>query len=271
MVAKITSIKKIFNDSKKYDITTETHNYFANGILVHNCVGDIVTKNALKMNGVLKDLPKKVTVAVRGEVLLSRKNKDKYFSNMKNCRNAGNGIFKRLDGKGCEKLDVVTYDAQLLNGKSFSTQTQMMKFLEDCGFNVARHWKFTNVTPKKLMDLLEENFSNFDNLKYDIDGLVIKSEQYDIDDMQEARPTKQFALKPQNVEVEMKLIGISWEMKSGTFTPIAHFEPKTILGSTVKKASLCNLNEIIRLGIKIGDNVIVTKSNMIIPKILRKA
>ena len=89
--------------------------------------------------------------------------------------------------------------------------------------------------------------------------------------MQEARPEKQFAIKPKNVETTTKLNDIVWECSSGTFTPIAILKPVKLQGTTVSRASLCNLTEILRLGIKIGDTVRIVKSNMIIPKVIGKA
>jgi len=233
-------------------------------------VGDVMTKNVLKMNGVITELKDKIDVSVRGEVLLSRKNKDRYYSDMKNCRNAGNGIFKRKDGKGCEHLDIVTYDAQVLKGKPFSTQTEMMKFLERNGFKVVWYKKLSNATVEDLMEILKEKFNNFNELEYDIDGLVVKSEKYDVEDMQETRPTKQFAIKPEKIEAVTTLKDIKWQMKSGTFTPVGIVDPVQLNGTTVKRANLCNLNNIIKLGIKIGDKVIVVKCGMIIPQITAK-
>ena len=78
--------------------------------------GDDITENVKKMNFVPLKLNTNYTGDVRGEVLLSRKNKEKYFPEFKNCRNGASGIMKHLDGSGCEHLDVVCYDAQYLSG-----------------------------------------------------------------------------------------------------------------------------------------------------------
>ena len=103
-MAKLIKKTLILNNSKKYDIETEIHNYFANDILVHNCsvrlsykngkfvsgasrgngsVGDDITENVKKMNFVPMVLKDDFTGDVRGEVLLSRKNKDKFFADKK--------------------------------------------------------------------------------------------------------------------------------------------------------------------------------------------
>ena len=168
-------IKKtiIDNNSKKYDIETEKHNYFANNILVHNCTGDDITENVKKMNFVPQKLVDDFTGDVRGEVLLSRKNKKKYFPEFKNCRNGASGVMKHLDGAGCEHLDVVCYDAQYYSKtEEFGTQQNLVSFLERNGFKAAEYRFFKNLTGKAAMDYLKEVFDDFDNLEYDAIAIV---------------------------------------------------------------------------------------------------
>lgn len=252
---------------------------FKNGKLISaitrgtGLVGDDCTANAIKMQGIPKKLKDNFTGSVRGEILLSRKNKDKYFKEAKNCRNQASGITKRLDGKDCDKLTVVCYEALSKdNDNFFKTQVELQTWLKDQGFIVAPWKHIEKATSKMAMEILEKTFAEFDKLNFDIDGLVWKENKIDINDLKENyRPNSQIALKPANVEVKTKLLDIRWQIKSGTFVPIAIVKPVDIQGSTVSKASLSNLNEIIRLGIKIGDDVIISKRNMIIPHIERKA
>lgn len=252
--------------------------YYENGVLKNAIsrgngkVGDDITENVKKMNYVPLKLKSKVSIGVRGEVLLSRENKKLYFPDMKNCRNATSGTMKRLDGEGCEHLDILVYDAQYTDNKhTIKTQTELKKWLKDNNFKLAPYWSFKNATSSQLMDLLNTTFENFDNLEYDIDGLVFKSEQYDIADMQSDRPTKQFAIKPEKIIKVTKLLNIDWNLVSGTFTPVGKIKPVELNGTTVKQASLCNISELERLEIQIGDYVVVAKMGMIIPKIIRKA
>lgn len=233
--------------------------------------GDEITSNAIKMNGFPKKLSKPFNLSARGEILLSRKNRKKYFPDMKNCRNAASGISKRLDGTDCEYLDVVFYDVQFVDKKeNFKTQVELHNWLKKEGFKVVTWQHIQKPTSKKAMNLIKEIFDNFDNLEYDIDGLVWKKNKIDQKDLKNLRPLSQIALKPANVEKKTKLLDIVWEQRNGTFTPIAILKPIDLLGSTVSRASLCNLNEIERLGIKPGDYVMVAKMNMVIPKITRK-
>ena len=237
-------------------------------------VGDDVTQNVMKMNFVPKMLKDtSFTGPIRGETLLSRKNKEEFYNEMKNCRNAASGILKRLDGKGAEHLDVVVYEVQRLDGKSFGTQENAIQWLKDQGFKIVEVSTFKKESDiaQKAMDYLNEVFEDFDNLEYDIDGIVWKQNEIDMDDMKELRPSTQIALKPKRTIVKTKLLNIEWNCNNGTYTPIAILSPVDILGSTVQKASLSNLRNIINLDIEIGCEVFICKRGEIIPHVEGRA
>ena len=237
--------------------------------------GDDVTENVRKMNHVPKKLKEKYTGVVRGEVLCSRKNFRDYFqkknNKYKNCRNLATGVMKRLDGSDCDKLDVVVYDAQYLdNNKEFGTQEKLVSFLEKNGFKVAEYKFFDNLTGKQSMDYLKEIFDNFDNLEYDIDGIVWKQNEIDMDDMRtNARPKTNIALKPAKVYKQTKLVNIEWQMRNGTLTPVAIYDEIDLQGATISRASLCNIALIEKMGLEIGHEILVCRCGMIIPKIVK--
>lgn len=233
--------------------------------------GDDFTDNAMKMNGLVKDLMEDFTGTVRGEVLLDKSVKEKYFPNMKNCRNAAAGIMKHLDGSDCEKLTIRVYDAQYLDkSKSFGTQVKLMNWLQDKGFIVAEHKLFKNPTGQDAIDYINSVFENSANIPYDIDGIVWKKNEIDMHDITtEYRPKTQIALKYKYTLATTKIIDIEWSIKNGTFTPVAIVEPCEIDGSTVQRASMCNVAMLEDLGIEIGHEVIITKLGAIIPGILK--
>lgn len=233
--------------------------------------GDDLTENVKKMNFVPMTLKDNFTGDVRGEVLLSRKNKDKYYPEMKNCRNTATGIMKHLDGTGCEHLDVVCYDAQYLStNEEFGTQENLIKFLERNGFKVAEYKVFNNLTGAVAIDYLNSVFDNFDNLEYDIDGIVWKQNSIDMNDMRtNVRPKTNIALKPAKVYKETVLENIEWQVRNGTLTPIGIFSAVDMQGATIKKASLCNVACLEQMGIEIGHKILVCRCGMIIPKIVK--
>lgn len=234
--------------------------------------GDDITENVKKMNFVplkLKATPN-YTGDVRGEVLLSRKNKEKYYPEFKNCRNGASGIMKHLDGSGCEYLDVVCYDAQYLSeNEEFGTQQNLINFLEQNGFKVAEYRFFKNLTGKMAIDYLNTIFDDFDNLEYDIDGIVWKQNVIDMKDMKNERPKTNIALKPAKVYKETILENIEWQVRNGTLTPVAILKPVDLQGATISKASLCNVACLEDMGIEIGHKVLICRCGMIIPKIVK--
>ena len=239
--------------------------------------GDDITSNVLRMKGLVKRLKEGFTGTVRGEVLLDKKDKEKYFPDMKNCRNAAAGIMKHLDGSDCDKLTIRVYDAQYLDkARSFGTQESLQAWLKDNGFIVADYVLFDTTGMKNpgesAIDLIRKEFSEefADKREFDIDGIVFKKNEIDLHDIQtEYRPKTMIALKNKYTLAETTIEGIEWCVKNGTVTPVALVSPCEIDGTIVKRASLANISCMEELGIEIGHKVIITKAGMIIPKILK--
>ena len=108
-----------------------------------------------------------------------------------------------------------------------------------------------------------------DTLEFDIDGLVIKGTEIDLEDMKRERPMKQIAFKFIAEEIETTLKEVEWSISGHIYTPVAIVEPVRLMGSTVQRASLANPNLVKELGIKIGSEVMISKRGDIIPKIER--
>ena len=256
-------------DGISLELTYE-NGYFKKGITRGDGIeGDDITANVSRMK-IPHVLSKKVNMVVRGEILLFRDEKDEFFPEMKNCRNAASGIAKHLDGADCEHLSVVVYDARMLDGENFKTQVELQNFLEETGFEVAKWVEFDNLTGKECMDYMHGVFEGFDDLAYDMDGIVWKQNEIDLDDLKtNMRPKTQIALKPARIAVETEILDIEWNCVNGTFTPIAIFSPITLQGSTIQRASMANVAQMMTLDIEIGDKVEVVRAGMIIPKIIK--
>ena len=239
--------------------------------------GDDITRNVLRMKGLVKRLKEGFTGTVRGEVLLDRPVKEKYFPDMKNCRNAAAGIMKHLDGSDCDKLTIRVYDAQYLDkARSFGTQESLQAWLKDNGFIVADYALFDTVGMKNpgesAIDLIRKEFSEelADKRNFDIDGIVFKKNEIDLHDIQtEYRPKTMIALKPKFTPKETVLRDIEWCVKNATVTPVAIFDPVELDGSTVQRASLGNISLMEYLGLEIGHRITVIKANMVIPKVIQ--
>ena len=240
-------------------------------------VGDDITANASKMMGVPAGIPVPDGIAFRGEIMLLHSDKEKYFPDLKNCRNGASGTAKNKEGIGCEHLTVVTYDCQYTDeDKSFGTEADKLEFLNECGFmRVNADMVVADCTTPEgikkaaedLMDKMNE-FTNTDR-EYDTDGVVVKLNVIDEHDLRtNLHPTSQFAIKPKAIHKQSPLRDIEWNMVNGSLTPVAIFDPIVIDGATIRRATLVNVRYIEELQLEIGDTLDIIRANMVIPRIL---
>ena len=109
-----------------------------------------------------------------------------------------------------------------------------------------------------------------DSLEYDIDGIVWKQNEIDMDDFKtNYRPKTTIALKPKRTYASSTLRDIEWSCSNGTYTPVAIFDPVNLLGATVQRASLGNVDLMEVMGIEIGHTIEITRTGEIIPKITK--
>ena len=232
--------------------------------------GDIITRNVLKMQGLVKEMPVDFTGVIRGEVLLYRSDKEKFYPDKKNCRNAAAGIMKHLDGEGCEHLHIKVYEARWdkSTGNKFNDHVEMFDFLTRNGFDTVEYTVETGVNGQKALELMDKVWKK--NRDYDIDGIVWKTFEIDYDDLEKNyRPNSSIALKPKYTLATTKILDIEWSLRNGTLTPVAICKPVELCGTTVQRASLSNVSMLEYLGIEIGHEIIITKLGEIIPGILR--
>lgn len=236
-------------------------------------IGDDITANARKMNGVLHELKDAngnladFTGAVRGEVIMTHKVHETHYADKANCRNAANGLMKRKDGTGSEHLTLITYDALATEGTSpFSDEEEKVSWLKSCGFNVYPI-KIAK-TPQEVIEYRAEVMEMRASLDFDIDGLVIKERTINLEDASRARPDRQIAFKFSLEEAVTILREVEWSESGATYTPVGIFDAVQLAGTTVQRASLANPDTMRALGVKIGSKVIVVKRGEIIPKIM---
>ncbi len=230
-------------------------------------IGDDVSANVVRMKGFIPKLKDNFTGAVRAEIVLFHKIFEQKYSDKQNCRNAAAGLVRRKDGIGSGDLNLVYYDAiSLSDDVVFKNEIEKLKWLKEQNFHTVK-----TKTVKSMLEVIqtrEEVMTNIRNtLEFDIDGLVIKGKEIDMEDMQRAKPMKQIAFKFQAEEIETILLDVEWSVSGHNYTPVAIVEPVSLMGTTVSRASLANPNLIEELGIKIGSEVIISKRGDIIPKI----
>ncbi|MDR0524580.1 MAG: NAD-dependent DNA ligase LigA [Spirochaetaceae bacterium] len=229
-------------------------------------IGDDITKNALRMKGVVYDLKTRFTGGVRGEVVMTRTVWQEKYSAKANCRNAANGLMRRKDGEGCEDLCFIAYDAAASEDDAFfQNETAKLAWLAGVGFSVTVSAEFAS--PEEVIAYRLKTGANRPNLPIDIDGLVVKDLKTDPKDLRRSRPERQIAFKFDLETAYSILRAVEWSESGGTYTPIGLIDPVRIAGTTVQRANLNNPGMIRALGIAIGSGVSVVKRGEIIPKI----
>ena len=231
-------------------------------------VGEDVTRNVLKMNGVKKQLAESFTGSLRGEIILLKSKWKQYFGDTKNSRNTAAGTTKRHDGTGCEHLTVLFYEA--IGDKKFMHMTDMFRFLHNCNLGTP-YGEFVE-TKHVPINIQAANLSR-NSLDYDIDGLVVRANHVGYyNDLGETnqRPKGAVAYKFPPEEKATKVKSISWQVgKTGRITPVANLEPIDIGGTTIKRATLHNAKNAQAMRAGPGSTVVISRRNDVIPYIER--
>lgn len=235
-------------------------------------IGEDITKNVVKMDGVLARLPEKFTGSLRGEVILTKTAHAKHFPDKANTRNTAAGTSKRYDGKGCEHLTVLFY--QVAEGKDFEVESQQYEWFEKMGIKTPR-WYVTAMapgvkTPHDIwVDYQQETRAKLD---YDIDGLVVVINNIEKKltlGEKDGRPNGARAFKFAPLTRETILRDILWQVGgSGRVTPVAVFDAVRLLGAEVTNASLYNVKYIRDLGLSIGARILIARANDVIPRVV---
>jgi len=244
--------------------------------------GDNVTANVKTIKSVplqLKGLyPGKFDI--RGEIVLPFEGFNKMNEERidigeepyRNPRNTASGSLKLRDSAEVAKRPLQCLLYNITGTKlGIATQFESLQKARSYGFKVPEAAKLVN----SVVDVLE--FINYwdierHNLPYETDGVVIK-----VNDLQQQEelgytakaPRWAMAYKFKAEQVSTKLNSISYQVgRTGAITPVANLEPVELAGTTVKRASLHNADQIEKLDIRVGDEVFVEKGGEIIPKII---
>ncbi|MBB2144140.1 NAD-dependent DNA ligase LigA [Pedobacter sp. LMG 31464] len=190
-----------------------------------------------------------------------------------NPRNFASGTVKMQDSKEVSKRPLDCFLYALYSDKQlFKTHWESLNSVKKWGFNVCEHTRLS----KNINDVLEfivyweeHRFK----LGYDIDGIVIKVNSYA--QQQELgftakSPRWAISYKYKAAEVQTVLEKVTYQVgRTGAVTPVANLKPVLLAGTTVKRATLHNADEIIRLDLHENDTVFVEKGGEIIPKIIK--
>ena len=247
-------------------------------------VGEDVTENART----IRSLPLRVkggalpSFEVRGETVMSRRaferlnagRDEKGLSRFANPRNAAAGSLRQLEPRVTaeRRLEYYTYFLLTAGQPAFDSHWHALEELRHLGFKVEPHSKICQ-TIDEVFDFCNAWEGKREELPYDIDGVVVK-----VDSVEQQRqlgftakaprwaiaykyPARQATTTVEAIEVQVG--------RTGALTPVACLKPVEVGGVTVSRATLHNEDEIARLGLEIGDEVVVERSGDVIPKVVR--
>ncbi|HLV15156.1 MAG TPA: NAD-dependent DNA ligase LigA [Xanthomarina sp.] len=244
--------------------------------------GDNVTANVKTIKSVplrLKgDFPEKFDI--RGEIVLPFEGFNKMNEERieigeepyRNPRNTASGSLKLQDSSEVAKrpLECLLYSI-VGNNLNINTQFESLEKAREWGFKVPQAAKLVN-SIDEVLDFINYWDTHRHHLPYETDGVVVKvnnlQQQEELGYTAKA-PRWAIAYKFKAEQVSTKLNSISYQVgRTGAITPVANLEPVELAGTTVKRASLHNADQIEKLDIRVGDEVFVEKGGEIIPKII---
>ncbi|MEP1087759.1 NAD-dependent DNA ligase LigA [Algoriphagus sp.] len=244
--------------------------------------GDDVTANVRTIRNIpleIHDGTIPASFEVRGEIFLPLKEFQKINAErdeagdalLANPRNAASGTLKMQDSSVVAKRRLNCYFYQLLGDDlSVNTHSEAISLIEKWGFNVSQTYrKVENI--QEVIQYIEDWKEKRFTLPVDTDGVVLKVNNYDQREelgFTAKNPRWAIAYKYKAESAETELLSVTYQVgRTGAITPVANLAPVSLAGTTVKRASLHNANEIERLDLQEGDFVFVEKGGEIIPKI----
>ena len=254
--------------------------------------GENVTANVLTISDVPRELALagleqvenrglNQSIEVRGEVYMPkhsfiRLNEDADAAGKQpfaNPRNAAAGSLRQKDPKITAHRDLETFIYAVADEGPLDVHSQweFLNWLRSCGFNVNPHARRC-LSAQEVHDFCAQALEQRGDLNYDIDGVVVKVDSFA---SQEAlgftsrapRWAIAFKFPPEEKQTVLREIRIQVG-RTGVLTPVAEFDPVTVAGSTIARATLHNLDEIRRKNVREGDTIIVHKAGDVIPEVV---
>jgi DNA ligase (NAD+) len=219
---------------------------------------------------------------VRGEAYLPRsifekinlEREDEGQPRFANPRNAAAGTIRQLDPKvvSARRLDMFAYDLITGERKPFASHWEALNWLEGAGFRVNPH-RALCASIDEVIEFCHQMELKRDDLGYEIDGVVVKVNSTALQDEFGATVKAprwaiayKYPARQATTRVESIIVQVG---RTGALTPVANLQPVQLAGTTVARATLHNADEIRRLGVCVGDWVLIEKSGEIIPKVLK--
>ena len=292
----IMSIKRFLNSSDDIIFTSEPKMdglsfsaLYVNGIFTRGStrgdgkIGEDITENLIAIRGFPLFLNKEApeVFEVRGEVFMSKadflalnqKNEEEHKKTFANPRNAAAGSLRQLDTRITKerRLSFLVYTWGEVSEIRWKSQVDFLEYVKELGFPVNPYNKVCR-NEQELLDSFETLMENRADLPYDIDGIVYKVNDLELQKrlgfltrtprwaIAHKFPAEQAITRLNNIRVQVG--------RTGALTPVADLEPVNVGGVLVSHATLHNEDEIKRKDIRIGDMVIIQRAGDVIPQVV---
>ncbi|HKA36932.1 MAG TPA: NAD-dependent DNA ligase LigA [Thermoanaerobaculia bacterium] len=243
--------------------------------------GDDVTENARTIRSIPLSIPEKAPLEVRGEVFYPKKafeklnaaREDEGLPIFANPRNAASGTMKLLDSRVTARrgLEAWLY-AIVVASPMPASQGETLDRLRSLGFRVNPNSRRCS-SFDEVLAFIEEWREKRRGLEFETDGVVVKVDDRALQERLGATaksPRWALAYKYPAEEKVTVVEAISFQVgRTGTLTPVAHLSPVQLAGTTVKRATLHNYEDLSRKDVRVGDTVVVEKGGEVIPKVVR--
>ena len=239
-------------------------------------VGEDITKNIKTIKDIpllIKDVNFPNEIEIRGEVFIKKNDFLKIKDNFANPRNAASGSLRQKDEKETKKIPLkfIAYSYGFFKENNFKNQSDFLKELKKWGFKTNKDNKILNGI-NELMNFHKQFENNRYNLDYDVDGLVYKINDLNLQNRlgyTSNAPRWAIAHKFSANNANTKILSIDIQVgRTGALTPVAKVDPVNIGGVVVSNATLHNEDEIIRKDIRIGDIVKIERAGDVIPHVI---
>ncbi len=234
-------------------------------------IGEDVTQNLKTVEAIPLRLKKEEDVIVRGEVFISKKEFEKFKKEYANPRNLAAGSLRQLDPKitASRNLDSFIYD---LIDDSVSTHQKKHEILKSLGFKTDNYAKFCK-NLEEVFKFHKHIYSIREKIPYEVDGIVVNvnsNRLFNKLGVVGKAPRGGIAYKFPAIQKTTVIEDIRVQIgRTGALTPVAHLRPVNVGGATISRATLHNEDEIKRLGVKIGDTVVIERAGDVIPDIVK--
>lgn len=281
-----------YNEKLKYVVETKIDGLslaleYVDGVLVRGAtrgnglIGEDVTENVKTIKTIPQKLNEDVTITVRGEVFIGKKEFEKLNEEREvleeplfaNARNAAAGSLRQLNPKitKTRPLDIYIFNVQKLENNKFNSHFEELEYLEKLGFNVNPVRIYCD-TVEEAIEAIKKIGDDREDLSFGIDGAVVKVDSLSFrEKLGTTYKTPRWAIAykypPEQKETILKDI-VCQVGRTGAITPMAILEPVKVAGSTISKTTLHNEDFIREKDLKIGDTVVIQKAGDVIPEVV---